>query len=92
MIGEVLWVDRFGNAQLNIDPDEIDDFGDRVAIGVAGNRRVARRVEAFASLGPGELGLVVDSYGLLALVPRSALGGRRPAGRGGHRGAPVVAG
>ena len=28
---------------------------------------VARRVEAFAALGPGEVGLVVDSYGLLAL-------------------------
>jgi S-adenosylmethionine hydrolase len=67
VIGEVLWVDRFGNAQLNIDPDEIGELGDRIAIGVAGNRRVARRVEAFAALGPGELGLVVDSYGLLAL-------------------------
>ena len=67
VVGEVLWVDRFGNAQLNIDPDEVDELGERIAVGVGQVRRVARRVEAFAFLGPGELGLVVDSYGLLAL-------------------------
>jgi len=67
VIGEVLWVDHFGNAQLNIDPDEIEHLGDRVSIGVGDARRVARRVDAFAILGPGELGLIVDSYGLVAL-------------------------
>jgi S-adenosyl-L-methionine hydrolase (adenosine-forming) len=67
VVGEVLWVDRFGNAQVNVDPDEIKGFGERVGLTIGGKRRVARRVEAFAALGPGELGLVVDSYGLLAL-------------------------
>ena len=67
VVGEVLWVDRFGNAQLNVDPDEIAALGERIALRVGSTRRVARRVEAFAALGPGELGLVVDSYGLLAL-------------------------
>jgi S-adenosylmethionine hydrolase len=67
LVGEVLWVDRFGNAQVNVDPDEIDDLGERVGVTIGGSRRVARRVDAFAALGAGELGLVVDSYGLLAL-------------------------
>ena len=67
VVGEVLWVDRFGNAQLNVDPDEIAALGDRIALRVGSTRRVARRVEAYAALGPGEVGLVVDSYGLLAL-------------------------
>ena len=67
VVGEVLWVDRFGNAQVNVDPDEIEDLGPRIGVTIGGSRRVARRVQAFAALGPGELGLVVDSYGLLAL-------------------------
>jgi hypothetical protein len=37
---------------------------------------VARRVSAFADLGPGEVGLVVDSWGMIAVVldRRSAAG------------------
>lgn len=67
---EVLWVDRFGNAQLNLGPDDLDALGvgDRVGVRVDGRTRSARRVRAFADLVGGELGLVVDSYGLVALV------------------------
>jgi S-adenosylmethionine hydrolase len=67
VVGEVLWVDHFGNAQVNVDPDEINGLGERIGVTIGGARRVARRVAAFAALGPGELGLIVDSYGLLAL-------------------------
>ncbi|WCO66757.1 SAM-dependent chlorinase/fluorinase [Iamia majanohamensis] len=67
---EVLWVDRFGNAQLNLGPDDLDGLGggDRVGVRVDERTRSARRVRAFADLVGGELGLVVDSYGLVALV------------------------
>ena len=68
---EVLWVDRFGNVQLNLGPDDLAPLGvdgDRVTVRIEGSERTARRVDAYADLGPGELGLVVDSYGLLALV------------------------
>lgn len=67
---EVLWVDRFGNVQLNLGPDDLDPLGseDRVGVRIEGVLRTARRVRAFGELAPGELGLVVDSYGLLALV------------------------
>jgi len=65
---EVLWVDRFGNAQLNVDPAELDPFGERVRIVIDGSARSARRVRAFADAGPGEIALIVDSYGLVTIV------------------------
>jgi S-adenosylmethionine hydrolase len=65
---EVLWVDRYGNAQLNLDPDEIADFGDRVRVRFGDTVRSAHVVANYAEVGPGEIGLVVDSYGLLSLV------------------------
>ena len=40
---QVLWVDHFGNAQLNVDPDEIADYGDLVEVAVGNVRRAARR-------------------------------------------------
>ena len=64
---EVLWVDRFGNAQLNLDPDELPE-GDRLVVTIGGRRRTARRAPTYVAIGPGELGLVVDSYGLVAVV------------------------
>ena len=68
LVGEVLWVDRYGNAQLNIDPGEIESFGDRLRVRFGDELRTARRVAAFGEVGPNEIGLVVDSYGLLAIV------------------------
>src|SRR5437764_145754 len=32
LLSEVLWVDRFGNVQLNVDPDEIKAMGDVVTL------------------------------------------------------------
>src|SRR5204863_10160557 len=32
LIGDVLWVDRFGNAQLNVDPEQIEGWGDRIRL------------------------------------------------------------
>ncbi len=71
---EVLWVDRYGNAQLNVDPSEIEAFGDRVRLRVGREARTAHRVASYREIGAGEVGLVVDSYGLLsvALDQRSA--------------------
>jgi S-adenosylmethionine hydrolase len=75
--GEVTWVDRFGNCQLNIGPDEVAHFGEvlRVEIGsvLSGasvdRERVVRSlkvVRSYDAIGSG-LGLVVDSYGMLSL-------------------------
>lgn len=65
---EVLWVDHYGNVQLNVDPDELADVDGRVEVLLGGRRRAARRVATFGELGVGELGLVTDSVGLIALV------------------------
>ena len=32
LVGEVLWVDRFGNAQLNVGPEEVDGWGDQIQL------------------------------------------------------------
>ena len=68
LVAEVLWVDRFGNVQLNLDPDDLDGFGDRVGVHAHGQVRSARRTAAYGELKGGEVGLVVDSYGLLSLA------------------------
>lgn len=65
---EVLWVDRYGNAQLNVDPDELVGFDDYVRLVMDDGARVARRVATFAELEPNEFGLIVDSYGLVTIV------------------------
>ncbi len=68
LVCEALWVDQFGNVQLNVDPDEIADMGDMVTVTVGDRRRSAPRIETFSGLGVGEIGMIVDSYGLMALV------------------------
>lgn len=68
IIAEVLWIDRFGNCQLNVDPDEIDGWGDAISVNIRDRRRTATRVSAFAEVSTGGLGVLVDADGLLALV------------------------
>jgi S-adenosylmethionine hydrolase len=75
---EVLWVDRYGNCQLNVAPEQLDDrgvpAGGTAAVRVGDDERRARRVTTFAEAKPSELVIVVDSYGMcaLALDQRSA--------------------
>lgn len=65
---EVLWVDRYGNAQLNVDPGELDPLGEVFEVQVDGRTRSARWVHHFSEVGTGSVGLVTDSYGFVALV------------------------
>jgi S-adenosylmethionine hydrolase len=67
LVAEVLWVDRFGNAQLNVDPDEIADLGEAVLLHFHGTVRNARRAETYGAIQRGGLGLVTDSYGLVSI-------------------------
>jgi S-adenosyl-L-methionine hydrolase (adenosine-forming) len=70
--GEVWWVDRFGNCQLNVDPSELAAHGvapgDAVEVRFGDTARMARWVATYADARPSELVLVVDSYGLLSLA------------------------
>ncbi len=69
LAAEVLWVDRYGNVELNLDPTQLDGWGDRVRLVFGDQTRTAAVAgAAFGDLGVGEVGLVVDSYGLLALA------------------------
>jgi S-adenosylmethionine hydrolase len=65
---EVLWVDRYGNAQLNVGPDDVETMGERIALRWGDQVRTARVVAAYGELKPGEIGLVLDSYGLLSVA------------------------
>lgn len=65
---EVLWIDRFGNLQLNLDPAEMKPLGDELRLTAGDIGRNARRVNSFSDLGSGELGALVDSYGLVAIA------------------------
>ncbi len=67
---EVLWVDTFGNVQLNVGPEELDPFGERLVLRwgtMPTVTRAARRVTTYRDIGTGEIGLVVDSTGLVSL-------------------------
>ncbi|HKA03177.1 MAG TPA: SAM-dependent chlorinase/fluorinase [Acidimicrobiales bacterium] len=64
---EVLWVDRFGNAQLNLGAEDVEPWGDRIRLRVGDATRVATVTHSYGDIGPGALGLVIDSYGLLAV-------------------------
>jgi S-adenosylmethionine hydrolase len=67
VIAEVLWVDRFGNCQLNVDPAEVDHLGPRVQLSWGEDVRTAQRAATYEGIEPGQVGLVVDSYGLLSV-------------------------
>ena len=70
---QVWWVDRFGNCQLNVGPDELEALGAErggpVEVHLPGGAtRAARWVHTYADARASELVLVVDSYGLLSLA------------------------
>ena len=76
VIAQVLWVDRYGNAQLNVGPDDLPaSFGERLEVRCSrpadptgGVVRSVVRTTSFAEIGGGAIGLVLDSSGLLALA------------------------
>jgi hypothetical protein len=69
---EVTWIDRYGNCQLNVGPQDVEQFGSPLQVKIVGDDatqsivRSAPVVGAFGEIGGG-LGLVVDSYGMLAI-------------------------
>ncbi len=76
LVAEVLWVDRFGNAQLNVSPDDLPPTWGRLLQIRVGSptdpngstvRRLSRATH-FAELTGGSVGLVLDSYGMLAVA------------------------
>ena len=73
ILTEVTWVDVYGNCQLNVGPDDVAQLAGgsgRLSVVVDGNERSAALVAAFDDIADGALGLVTDSYGMLALAKR----------------------
>ena len=68
LVAEVLWTDTYGNLQLNVDPAEIEAFGDRIALRFGTRTRTGVRHRTYAEVPTGEVGLVVDSYGLVSIA------------------------
>jgi S-adenosylmethionine hydrolase len=71
---EVLWVDHFGNAQLNARPADAEHLAPVTLVQVGHHTLSARWFSTYAEMGDApagqdapEVGLVTDSYGLLAL-------------------------
>ena len=71
----VIGIDRFGNVRLAARPGELDRAGLGAAIGLGGIP--VRRVRMFADLGPGEVGILEDSGGWLALVRNGSSAAQR---------------
>jgi S-adenosylmethionine hydrolase len=68
VLAEVLWVDRFGNAQLNLGPEELERFGDALLLRWRDESRVVQFAPTYADLPTGRAGLVVDSYGMVSIA------------------------
>ena len=70
--GEVLWVDRFGNCQLNVSLDDLETSWvnpvERVRVSFGDTTRNFVVAGSYAELGQGAAGLVVDSSGLLCVA------------------------
>jgi S-adenosylmethionine hydrolase len=69
---EVLWVDHYGNCQLNVAPEQLAERGvapdDAIVVRIGKDERRARWVHAFADAKASELVVLVDSYGMCALA------------------------
>lgn len=68
LVAQVLWIDSFGNAQLNVDPEELEGWGDRIQVSFNDQTHTGHVVDTYRSVGPNEVGLLVDSYGLVSIV------------------------
>lgn len=68
LVVEVLWIDRYGNAQLNIGPDDLAEWGDPFSITVGSRGETVALRPAYRALGTGEIGAITDSSGLVSLA------------------------
>jgi hypothetical protein len=72
LLGEVWSLDIFGNVQLNITPDELAErnahIGDTVTVRIGEKDFMAKYVERYADLAVSQLGILVDSTGMISVV------------------------
>lgn len=72
IISEVTWVDHFGNCQLNVGLEDVATLlpggSQLLSLVVDGVARSATIATAFALIPSGGIGLIIDSYGMLAIA------------------------
>ena len=77
VLGEVLWIDHFGNAQTNLTPSDLRSLGiepgDAVSVQIAGTEHTISWSTVYGDVAPGDGLIHVDSYGQIAVAVR---GGR----------------
>jgi S-adenosylmethionine hydrolase len=75
VVGEVLWVDHFGNCQLNISPQDLQLVGigpgTDIVLKVASAEFGIEWVDAYGNVEEGEGLLHIDSYGQIAVAVRN---------------------
>lgn len=72
LVIEVLWIDQYGNVQLNIGPDDLADWGDPFSLTIGERRETIARRRAYRDITTGEVGAVIDSSGLMSLAVNGA--------------------
>lgn len=74
VLGEVLWVDHFGNAQTNIAPADLAGVGlspgDDIVMRIGASEHRLSWVGTYGEVNPGEGLLHVDSHGQIAVAVR----------------------
>lgn len=74
VVGEVLWVDHFGNAQTNVAPDDLVGLGlsvgDDVIMRIGATEHRLPWASAYGDVAAGEGLLHADSYGQIAVAVR----------------------
>lgn len=68
LVAEILWIDRFGNCQLNVDPAATADLGPVMTVGMPAATKTGMLVGAYDEIPTGRVGLLVDSSGLLCVA------------------------
>lgn len=75
VVGEVLWVDHFGNAQLNISPEDLQLVGvgpgTEIVLKIGSSEFPIDWVDAYGNVADGEGLLHIDSYGQIAVAVRN---------------------
>lgn len=67
---EAWWVDGFGNVQFNVAPEDLAGLGATIEVVVGATAHDVVRAGTFGDVEPGDPALIVDSYGMMALVVR----------------------
>ena len=77
---EVVHVDRFGNASLDVSVEQIEDMGNDLLLGGSAMTSVSSRVvHHYSELGDGETGLLVEPNGAVMVVVNGASASTRHA-------------